>query len=267
MRLILVMACLGVIASEALAGKWVAGKTAKVYKGAHGVQVTLVPVSDGQIKRSLVLVNGADSKIEDVALLHVAEPGSRETAYYTFINDDKFYTLVFSENSGALALPEAPTKKISLKYNDKDSKKVDTAAALKAHEQQLKDGTIAKLEISQESDWRGHVNSVVRRSADDAKSACGNAVGARVDWDSVDKTLFNKIALATMCRQVTDSLARRCHADAGKKASTAVDSISCVVSKSQNLTLGRDKRLIWNVPESGAVDLTAMESKINSLIK
>lgn len=267
MRLILVMLCLCGLASEALAGNWVAGKTAKVYKSAQGVKVTLVPVSEGQIKRSLVLINGTDSQIEDLAMLHVIEPGSSETAYYTFINDDKFYTLVFSENSGALSLPEAPTKKISLKYSDKDSKKVDSASIVKAHEQQLKDGTLAKLEISQESDWRGHVNSVVRRSADDAKSACGNAVGARVDWDSVDKKFFNKIALATMCRQITDSLTRLCQASQNKKTSSSIDSISCVVGKSQDLSLGRDKRLIWRVPESGVVDIVAMEQKLNSLIK
>jgi hypothetical protein len=247
------------------------GKIAKVYKSADGVTVTIVPLMGGETKNFIVTVEGTDSRLEDLAMLQIAESEDRETAFYTFINDDKFFTLVFSENtwggkSVMLSLPEAPMKKISLKYNDKDSKKVDPKTIVKKHEDQIKDGSISRVELSDEKDWKGHVNGVFRRSVNNTKAYCGNGIGSSVDWDSVDRKLYNKIPLASMCRRPADALSRICKDDSKKSINTKVSGITCVVSSSQALSFGADKRLIWKVPSSGVVDVPAMEKQLRQLI-
>lgn len=260
------------VCSQAVAADLVAGKYPKVYKGNEGIEVTILPLQGGEPKNFLVLLKGIESKIDDVVMYFTEEPQGKNTLLYTFIDDKKSYTLHFRDSRWGgrdvvMFLPEAPTKQLDLWYDEKASKAVDAAAIVRQHQKQRKDGTIAKVEASNEKDWKGYVNGIFKRAVDEAEGPCGGGIGAKIDWSSVDKSLYGKIALATMCRRPADTMERICRNDESRKLSKKISGITCIVSKKQDLVLGSDKRLIWKVPSDGDLDLAVMESKLEALLK
>jgi hypothetical protein len=250
----------------------VAGKYPKVYKGQEGIEVSIVPLQGDEPKNFLVLLKGIESKIDDVVMFFTEEPQGKNTLLYTFIDDKKSYSLHFRDSRWGgrdvlLFLPESPMKEINLWFDEKASKAVDTGAVVNQYKKQKGDGTIAKVESSSTKDWKPYVNGIFKGAVDDAEGPCGGGIGARIDWDTVDKGLYGKIALATMCRRPADTMERLCRNDDKLKLAKKISGITCIVGKKQELSLGSDRRLIWKVPASGDIDLAAMESKLNSLLK
>lgn len=261
------------VATTAVAAELVAGKYPKVYKGSEGLEVTVVPLEDTEPKRYLVQVKGVESRIDDVVQMYTERQNGKTTMLYTYVNDKAFHTIHFRDStysSGrdvSMFLPEAPTKSVNLWYDEKASKQVDSVSLVKRHQKQREDGTIEKVEIAREKEWKGFVNGVFKRVVDDAEAPCGGGIGAKIDWDSVDKSLHGKIALASRCVQPVEVLERMCSADQGAKYAKKISGITCVVSNGQSLSLDSGKRLVWKVPAKGAVDLEKMETQLSSLLK
>jgi hypothetical protein len=261
-------------ANVVFAGNLKVGKYPKIYSGDEGIKVTVISIEDSEPKSALVHVVGAESRIDDVVLLYKEVPnGSNGYGLETYIDDDTFWT-VRSENHRyggkemLLTLPEARTKTISLYYNEKLSKDAKGDDILKKYESQLANGTIAKVQIYKGSeDIQGRANGVFKRAVNEAKTDCKAPIGAKIDWASISADVKAKRPVATLCRQAAEILAAYCAKNAEHSVAKKVEQIHCSFGAKQDLSLGKDKRLMWQVPSSKEPDLEVLKKQIEQSVK
>lgn len=268
--LTLVMFC-----KPAMAAEIVAGKYAKVYSGSEGLEVTVVPLQGEDKafgKRYLVAVKGVESRIDDIPLLYQETTVDKGYNLGTTVNDQDFYTFQYRDQSYGgksflVFLPESVTKANKVWYDEKKSKKADAKKIVASYEAKVKDGTIAKVQTYEGDDFKAHTNRTFKRAVDDAETPCGGGIGAKVDWSSVPKNMMGKFPLASRCGSVVNALYSLCSDKLDAKMAKKISGITCVVGKSQNLKLGGDRRLMWQVNASADVDVKALHTQLNSLLK
>ena len=247
------------------------GKYPRVYSGEDGIKVTVISIEDSEPKKVLVHVLGTETRIDDVVLLHKEVlNGSNGFGLETYIDDDTFWT-VRSENQSyggdamMLTLPQSRAKSMYLSYNEKLSKELKADDILKKYESQLADGTIAKVQIYKGTeDIQGRVNGVFKRAVNDAKTECKAPIGAKIDWSSISADVKSKRPLATLCRQPAEILAAFCNKNSGHSVAKKVEQIHCSFGAAQKLSLGSDKRLMWQVPAGKEPDLEDLKKQIEN---
>lgn len=270
----LAVAVLVLSSNAAFAGSLKVGKYPKVYSGEEGIKVTVISIENSEPKKALVHVVGTETRIDDVVLLHTeVSNGSNGFALETYIDDDTFWT-VSSENHRyggkemMLTLPESRTKSSYLSYSEKLSKAANADDILKKYESQLADGTVAKVQIYKGSeDIQARVNGVFKRAVNEAKSDCKAPIGSKIDWSSINADVKAKRPVASLCRAPAEILAAFCNKVSGHSVAKKVEQIHCSFGNGQKLSLGGDKRLMWQVPADKEPDLADLKKQIEKVVK
>ncbi len=272
-RFNLAAAILVLSSNAASASELKVGKYPKLYSGEEGIKVTVVSIEGSEPKKALVHVVGIESRIDDVVLLHTEKPNGDGFGLETYVDDDIFWTIRsekhrYGGKEMLLILPESKSKPMSLYYNEKLSKEVNAADILKKYESQLADGSIAKVQVYKGSeDLQGYVNGIFKRAVNDAKAECKAPIGAKIDWSTIKADEKTKRPVATLCRQPAEVLVDICGKNAGNNVAKKVEQIHCSFGPSQKISLGSDKRLMWQVPEKKELDLKDLRQQIEKALK
>lgn len=248
------------------------GKYAKAYTGSEGLTVTVVDVVDSGQKRKLVRIEGIESSIDGIVLLHDQVKTHKGYALQTTIKDALFWTLLSTDHRWGgknilLTLPEDVRKKHRIWYDEKKSKKIDRGAILSQFQKDAASGAIQKIQLYSGSDLKKRTKRVFREAVNEAKRACGAPIGTRIDWGTIKGDHKKKLPLATLCRQAADELTQFCNAsESNKSRAKKLVGITCQAGNAQQLTLSKN-RLIWKIPTTKPFDKGALSKQIASLIR
>lgn len=239
----------------------------KVYTGAEGVRVAVVPLKPKSDNRAIVSVSGTDSEFDGVAqLVEVVNSGNDFT---TLFHGRKYAVLVARENWGyrqySLSVP-GKRDGLRVSYDEEATKKLKADDVYALYKKQEGDGTLAALQKFDRKGEEAKQEKQLAESVDKMNAACGAKVAAKIAWASVPDDAVKSLSISGYCSSVLDSARDLCASKAGKDAvSKKVTTYNCQFGTALDLTL-KDSTLTYttfkDAPNQGDFTKAALEKKL-----
>lgn len=190
-------------------------KYAKVYRGPEGLEVTFVGLRSK--RGALIRVSGVDTEIDGVIMRYeVANSGRDRVRYHTALHGERFGTFHMRTDRGTGAksafmfLPEAPTQKIVVTYDEARSKKVNSDKFLSTYQTSKNKKAAAKLGAWNRSDRIKKQNAWFEEEADGARKACDTKFSVSIDWKSITDEHLKEYSIYGYCSHPLSALRRIC---------------------------------------------------------
>jgi hypothetical protein len=231
----------------------------KVYSGAEGVAVTVVPLTTegpkGE-KQALLLVQGTDSEFDGKAMLHSINETNRGADYITQYKGEDFYTLVMRGSSSAKSYELwVPRHRDALKvaYDEKRSEAVKAEDIYDKYQKLQKDGTLAKMAAFNRPEREAANERGFAELLKGMNDACGTKMTAAIDWKSVSDEVIKRYSVSSYCGNPLEALRRLCETPVGRRIISAkVKKVSCQFGKELKLDI-----------QDGAVSFTTEQEAAN----
>jgi hypothetical protein len=244
------------------------GEPAKVYRGAEGLTVTMVPVLGGEMPRALIEISGVSSEIANVVLLYEKVPaGSLVWAYRTTLAGVDYSTVWRREpRTGAevdVYLPGSTRVARRVHYDEKASSTVDGEALARRHAAQLVDGTIAELQRFHRDEYEKDHDQRYDASLATARAACKAEIPGAIDWTTISDDALKRYNITSFCSAITGALHQVCAFPAGREAVHHVRELRCELGDTVDIAEREDGVLTWIVN----FDTTNLSARAHDLLR
>jgi hypothetical protein len=224
----------------------------KVFVGAEGVTVAVVPLKPRTDKKVLVRVTGSGTVFDDKVILHKLEDSDgRRTNYETTYRGRDFVTLTVRDSAYSLHVP-GKRDGGTLKFDDGKSKALNAEELHKTHQKQQADGTLQALAAFNRKEETARHEKQLDETVASFSKRCGYKLPIKVNWSSISDDDIKELSLASYCGEPIDTMGRLCEdsAEAKKTIGAAVKSFSCTMGPAMQLDL-QGTTLNWTTSRSG----------------
>jgi hypothetical protein len=227
-----------------------------VFTGGEGVRVEVIELNTGNT--ALIRVTGTRTEVEGKVLEHrIIDDGGRMN-YATSIHGRDQYTLVreASRHGGnptwQLYVRGSDISGMQLAYDEEASKKLDTVALYRTHEDQRDGGGLEALQrFDRKREQERHEAELAKTQAS-TKQACGADVAVTIDWSTVDDDLLKELSISGYCEPALDAMRYLCeHEPARAFFAQSVKRYQCRFGGETKLTIA-DQTMTWAVSREGS---------------
>jgi hypothetical protein len=243
-----------------------AGKYTKVFKGPEGLKVTVVHLKPSSEGTALIKFTGTEHRLDGHVLLYRIDATDPKRTYYsTFFNGARWtpYRVAVewgSRKAHYLSLGGRSSK--SLRYHEKESKRIRPQALLAEYRKQVKAGKIAKIQGLTQRARKKLVKRELRDRAKYYKSDCTFQPKVKVDWSTVSDEQRYFTDVTQGCSRVIDAMARLCNDWSSSDVKARVQTITCRYGKTLKASLSK-RQLVVTLPIGGK----GLTERVQALIK
>jgi hypothetical protein len=221
-------------------------KNVRVYKGDEGLSVVVASVMPKSENKAVVVVRGADSEIDDVAIVTAVEDVGRGSNLKMTWHGREWSVVTSRESwwGGKQLEVWAPGVGSRAVFYDEAASKKESAKTLEAKvaSDKAKVEALARFDRRQEEKAE---EDALAKVVDGAAKACGKRVDMRIDWSNISDDMLKKYDISGYCGAALSNLASLC-ADAKLAAvvKKKVERASCKFGDSLSLTV-QGGELAW----------------------
>lgn len=210
----------------------------KVYVGANGVTVTLVPSKAPGDHHVLVAVAGTGSPFDGKLIPHdVTDDGDR-TNYETTYHGRRWITLAVREQSMSLNVP-GRRDSTAVRFDEKKTGALKPDPLYAAFARQQADGSLKALMAFDRQAEIAQRDKEMQESAGGLTKICGSQPAVKVDWASFSDDDIKELSIASYCGEPLETMRRMCDGsnEAKKTFAAKIKTFSCAMGKNVHLEL------------------------------
>ena len=179
----------------------------------EGVNVVIAPTTDK--KQALIKITGINHEIDGITFLTDFKPHGSNNAYkYTYDGTERGLVSVGDSYGCCSYTLYIPDTLDGMYLSKKEQSDPVIVADLKAqYEQQLKQGTQAKLATFNRQKHLNYQQQKVAEANTDINKQCGLAIKTNVEWTAIDDKTLQQYAVGAFCAQVAEQMAYMCKND------------------------------------------------------
>jgi len=216
----------------------------KVYVGANGVTVTLVPARTSEAPGApaehevLVTVAGTGSPFDGKLIPHEVTDDGERINYETTYHGRRWITLAVRNQVMSLNVP-GRRDGIDVRFDEKKTAALNPGALYAAYARQQADGSLRALMAFDRKGEIAQRDKEMQESAGDLAKICGSRPAVAVDWASFSDDDIKEISIASYCGEPLETMRRMCDGsnEARKTFAAKVKTFSCAMGKSMRLEL------------------------------
>lgn len=227
----------------------------KVFSGPEGEQVAIIPLTPVEDQKALLHVQGTGTELDGKVLPYELNT-SGDSVYYTTQRRGRDYATLIVRSSGGrrsyqLHVPDR-REGISLSFDEARTKALKAPEVYALHQKQQADGTLNRFMAFDQKAERAHAEQGLAEGVKSLNEACGTAVVATVDWDSIPDAVLKQYSISSYCGAPLDALGRLCASAEAKKAIQAqVKAFSCRFGEALKLEV-QAGRVTWTTAKDEA---------------
>ncbi|MCP3104699.1 hypothetical protein LZ198_38125 [Myxococcus sp. K15C18031901] len=234
-------------ATPSLAGAPV--EAGKVYSGAEGEEVAVIPLTPRESKKYILRVKGTGSPIDGKVLpFDLKDYSTSSSLQHNYVTQwgGRGYTVLYVRNSNYELYVPGRGKEIRVSFDEKRTQALKPEEVYKEHQKQDADGTLKKLMAFDRAGESARHDKDFAETLREMNTACGASVAASIDWKSVSDDQLKELSISGYCEPPLESLKQLCDASnvAKKTVQARVKQITCRLGDSLDPKLDAD-RLIW----------------------
>ncbi|SEK89659.1 hypothetical protein SAMN05444354_10310 [Stigmatella aurantiaca] len=224
----------------------------KVYKGANGESVAVVPLKGStEGVQYLLYVQGTKSEFDGKALPHELKTWNNNLneTYSTQYEGRNWSTLVTGEHRGRksneLYVPKR-NNGIDVAYNEQASQELKGKDIYALYRKQQKDGTLTKLSAFDRPANVAAQDKEFNEALTGLNQKCGTSVKASIDWNGITDELLKKYSVASFCSSPLSALQSLCDGSpvSQKVIGAKVKQVSCQFGPEMKLEV-QDGAVKW----------------------
>ncbi|WP_246137593.1 hypothetical protein [Myxococcus llanfairpwllgwyngyllgogerychwyrndrobwllllantysiliogogogochensis] len=228
----------------------------KVYSGAEGEEVAVVPLTPRSSKKFILRVQGTGSDIDGKVLpfeLKDWSTNSSEQHNYTTQWRGRGYTVLYMRNSNYELYVPGRGKEIRVSFDEKRTKALKSEEVYKQHQKQQEDGTLEKLMAFDRKGEMARHDKDYGAVLQDMNKSCGTSVAANIDWSTITDDQLKELSISGYCEPSLSVLKELCDVSnvAKQTVKEKVKQVSCRLGASLEPKFDA-QRLIWTTSKDAS---------------
>ncbi|QSQ23348.1 hypothetical protein JY651_51175 [Pyxidicoccus parkwayensis] len=249
-----IVAAVALGATTALAASPV--EAGKVYSGPEGEEVAVVPLAPRSAKKYLLRVRGTgsefDGKVFPYELNDWSSRSSDRFNYTTQWHGRGYSALVVRDQTYELYVP-GRQQEIRVTFDEKKTAALKPEEVYAQYQKLQADGTLTKLMAFDRKGEAAQQDKAYAETLLEMNNACGTAVTAAIDWNSVTDDQLKELSISNYCESPLTALKELCKVSnvAKQTVKEKVKQVSCRFGPELETKLEAD-RLIWTTSKDAS---------------